>query len=196
MKYVSLDMEMTGLDSDTCDVLEFGAVIDDLEDVRPIEDLPTWHCYFLPPSDSDGCYKGQPYALSMHDQMFRRIANRDVGYNYYSPMKFGKHFRNFLDAHGFKAYRDKITINVAGKNFGSSDLQFLNKCTDLAKHVVIRHKLLDPAPLMMKIEDEVLPGLEECLERAGYAPNVSHTAVGDAIDVIKVLRYAFGLEIL
>lgn len=193
MRYVSLDLEMTGLDPETCDVLEFGAVIDDLEDIRPIDSLPSWHCYFLPPED--GCYRGQPTALAMHPQIFSRIANRTEGYNYYSPMKFGNQFKNFLDAHGFKANRDKITINVAGKNFGSCDLQFLNKKTDLSKHVQIRHKILDPGPLMMMVDDEVLPCLEECLERAGYLPEVSHTAVADALDVIKVIRYHFGFDI-
>lgn len=184
MKIISIDLEMTGLDPDTCDVLEFGAVIDEIGDYNiDICDLPTYHCYFV-----QSLYQGEPYALSMHPIIFRRIANREEGYNYVNPMKFGNGFKKFLIKNGFKPEHDRVTINVAGKNFGSCDLQFLNKKTDLAKHVKISHKILDPAVLYFEKGDDSLPSLEECLERAGEDGNVAHTALEDAIDVIKLIR--------
>jgi len=42
-KYVSLDIETTGLNPENCQVLEIGAVIDD--GTTPIEDCPTFQCY-------------------------------------------------------------------------------------------------------------------------------------------------------
>lgn len=186
MRYCSVDMESCGLIADEHSLLEFGAVIDDLQNPLPIEELPKFHCYFLP---VEGVYHGSPFALSMHPKIFRRIADREEGYNYYSPMKFGFAFKRFLIDNGYEAEHGRVTINAAGKNFGASDLQFFNKQTDLAKHVKIRHKILDPGPMFVTKDDEVLPGMEECLNRMGEEPVVAHTAVEDAIDVVKLVRY-------
>ena len=75
MKICSLDLEMTGLDIETCDILEFGCVLDDLSNQRPIEELPTFECYFSPVREG-GTYQGSPYALQMHPEIFRRIAEK------------------------------------------------------------------------------------------------------------------------
>jgi len=187
MKYCSIDLETCGLVTDRHSILEFGAVLDDLDNPLPIEELPRYHCYFL--SVNDGDYVGDPYALSMHPTILRRIAEREEGYNYYSPMKFGFSFKQFLLKHGYEAKHDRITINAAGKNFGAFDLQVLNKQTDLSKHVKIRHRLLDPGAMFVTLEDESVPGMEDCLERIGEEPNVAHTAIEDSIDVIKLIRF-------
>ena len=183
MRYVSIDIETTGLDPDTCDIIEFGAIVDDLTDIVPVETLPKFHCYFLKPT-----YSGEPFALSMHPHIFKRIANREDGWNYMSATKFGNAFKKFLVANGHEEKHDKVTITVAGKNFGAFDLQFLNKHTDLSKHVQIRHKILDPAILYIQKGDDVLPGLAECKIRAGLGGNVSHNALDDARDVVKLIR--------
>jgi len=188
MKYVSIDLEMTGLNPDTCDILEFGAVLDDLENPLPLDELPRFHCYFSPMHEG-GTFRGEPYALQMHPEIFKRIDERREPYTYLSPKKFGNNFKQFLLKNGYMVNRDKVTINVAGKNFGSSDLQFLNKQTDLDKHVKISHKILDPGMLYVEKDDTSLPALSNCLQRAGFDSNVSHTAIEDALDVIKLIRY-------
>jgi len=187
LKYVSIDIESCGLDTDKHSILEFGAVLDDLQNPLPIEELSKFHCYFLPVNDGD--FVGSPYALSMHPIILRRIAEREKGYRYYSPLKFGSFFKQFLLKNGYEAEHDRVYINVAGKNFGTFDLQVLNKQTDLSKHVKIRHRMLDPGAMFATKEDDTLPGLEECLNRIGEAPVVSHTAIEDAIDVVKLIRY-------
>ena len=179
-----MDTEGTGLDTDRSDIIEFGAVLDDLKFVKPIKSLPKFHCYFVLPE-----YRGEPFALSMHPIIFRRIADREPGYTYVNPMRFGYMFKKFLIDNGFESKNDKVTINVAGKNFGSYDLQMLNKHTDLSKHVKIRHKLLDPAILYLKGTDEVLPSLGECKERAGMPNSVAHNAIDDALDVVHLIRH-------
>ena len=183
MRYISVDIETTGLNHDTCDILEFGAVIDDLKCIQPIKSLPKYHCYFLLPN-----YIGEPYALSMHSVIFKRIAEKEKGFTYVNPMKFGYSFKQFLIKNGFESKSDRVTINVAGKNFGAFDLQFLNKKTDLNKHVKIRHKILDPAILYLKGSDIALPGMEDCKLRAGLSKEVAHNAIDDAIDVVKLIR--------
>ena len=136
MRIVSCDIETTGLSEDTCDILEFGAVLDDLRSHEPIECLPVFHCYFVLP-----IYRGEPFALSMHPTIFKRIAAREGKYNYISAGKLGYSFKMFLNEHGYKIEQDRVTINVAGKNFGIFDYHFLRDHTDLEKHVKIRHKI-------------------------------------------------------
>jgi len=196
MKYVSIDLEMTGLNPDTCDILEMGAVLDDLNDPKPLDELPRFHCYFLPTREG-GTFSGEPYALQMHPKIFLRIDKREEPYLYLSPKKMGYSFKQFLLSNGYgdDVYHSKVYINAAGKNFANCDLNFLNKQTDLEKHVHIRHTILDPGPMFVTKEDRSIPGLGTCLARAGFDANVAHTAVEDAVDVVKVIRYKFDIEV-
>ena len=41
MKYISIDIETTGLDRDLCQVLSIGAVIEDTNNIKPLEFEPT-----------------------------------------------------------------------------------------------------------------------------------------------------------
>jgi hypothetical protein len=199
MKYCSIDIETTDLATRNeitnqldGDIVEFGCVIDDLADPKPIEDLPTFHCYFTKDQ-----YTGRAFPLSMHKEIFERIAKREEGYNYYSAMNFGWHFSEFLKSNGYEQEASsgggkpkKIYLNVAGKNFGSFDLPYLEEKSDISKFVKIRHRMLDVGPMYMEIGDEAVPGLVECLDRAGIdGPTSYHTAVGDSIDVIKLIRH-------
>ena len=43
MKYISVDIETTGLDPETCQILSIGAVIEDTLNQLPFEDLPKFH---------------------------------------------------------------------------------------------------------------------------------------------------------
>jgi len=184
MKYVSIDIESTGLNHETCDILEFAAVLDDTQVGGPLTDLPTFHCYFL----SD-VYHGEPYALSMHPTIFRRIADREPPYTYVRPMKFGFMFKKFLMENGYPEESGLVYINIAGKNPGSLDIPFLRMKTDIDKHVRIRHKVLDPAILFFRDEDDQLPGLGECKARAEMVDiEVKHDALSDAMDVVELLR--------
>ena len=184
MRYISIDIESTGLDPLTCDIIEFGAVLDDLSNPQPLENLPRFHTYVC-----KDMYKGQPYALSMHPKIFRRIAEREAGYNYTYPNNLGKAFKDFLLQNGYEEEKGKIVrINVAGKNFAAFDLQFL-KQTNFTDSVRISSRILDPAILFFNKNDERLPGTDECLKRAGFEPNVAHTAIEDSLDVIKLIRY-------
>ena len=152
MKYISIDLETTGIDSETCDIVEFGAIIDDLENQLPLDQLPQFHAYVCKNN-----YSGEPFALSMHPTIFRRIATREQGYLYVSPEKLGQVFKEFLFKNGYKEEHDRISINVAGKNFASFDNLFLKKNVNFSKHVQIRARILDPSMLYMTIHDEKLP---------------------------------------
>ena len=40
----------------------------------------------------------------------------------------------------------------------------------------------------IKVTNRGTPSLDECLQRAGINKTVNHTAVGDALDVIRCLK--------
>jgi hypothetical protein len=82
-----------------------------------------------------------------------------------------------------------ITINVAGKNFGTFDKLFLQELPWWQKLIKTRQRVLDPAILMVDwVNDKSLPNLTQCKERAGISGIVTHNALEDAWDVIEVLR--------
>ena len=189
MKYVSIDIETTGLNPERDDLIEFGAVVDDLSNPDvPIEDLPTFHCYNIL-----DFYQGSAYALSMHPIIFRRIAEKDPAYHYCYNGKIAKVFYDFLDKQDlYKDDQNRLHVNCAGKNFASFDLQFINNKTDINKgKIKLRHRAIDPSVMFMFVDDESVPGTEECLRRAGLPINMTHTAVEDARDVIRLIRKAF-----
>ena len=189
MKYISIDLETTGLDPINNDIIEFGAVLDDLNNMLPLEQLPKFHAYICKEE-----YKGQPYALSMHPTIFRRIATKEEGYNYLYPNTLGKSFLNFLIQNGYELDEKngkqikRTVINVAGKNFGSFDLPFLNNKTNFSSSVKIRHRIIDPGILCLEKGDKAVPGTKLCLERIGITKEVAHTTIEDALDVIQIVR--------
>jgi oligoribonuclease (3'-5' exoribonuclease) len=187
MKYVSIDIETLGLDPDVCDVIEFGAVIEDLEDIKPIDTLPTCHCYVTMPND---VYRGNIHAMKVHAKgdMFEKISSRTPGYNYVPHDMLGEFFFNWLVAQGMtKGWPDKII--VGGKNFMGFDMRFLRRLPNFEDWVKFHHRAIDPAPMYMRADDKDVPSLQTCLERAGIQKSVSHTAVEDAIDVIRLIRH-------
>lgn len=189
MRYVSIDIECTGLDPMTCDIIEFGAVLDDLNERKPVKDLPTFHCYLVKDN-----YVGEPYALSMHPTIFKRIAERGLEenrrkYSYLSANSLGNAFKKFLFNNGYTSEHDKAIITAAGKNFSSFDLQFLKHKSDFLKHIDVRSGVLDPGILYLEGDDKFIPGLEKCKKRAGMEDShVYHDAISDARDVVELLR--------
>jgi oligoribonuclease (3'-5' exoribonuclease) len=204
--YVSIDIETLGLDPDSCDVVEFGAVID-VDGITAVEQLPTFHRYILPPKrkikGKDAfVFRGEPYAMWMHgkSEILKRIARKEEPYRYCIPKDLGREFCAWLVINGFehKEHTDKkkqenyisTKVVVAGKNFQGFDMRFLRRLKDFEKHVKFNHRVHDPAALYFdKAKDAAPPGLEDCLYRAGIEKSVEHTAVADAQDVIRVLRH-------
>jgi len=193
MKYISIDLETVGLDPENNDIIEFGAVLDDLNEPKPLKELPKFHAYICKNE-----YRGQPYALSMHATILRRIATREEGYTYLYPNTLGKAFLTFLLKNGYKCEEKKgkkiprTVINVGGKNFGTFDLQFLKNQTNFLSSVKIRSRILDPGILCLNKTDTVLPALSECLKRIGIDKEVAHNTIDDALDVIMIIRDRLG----
>jgi oligoribonuclease (3'-5' exoribonuclease) len=180
-KYFSIDLETTGLDPDNCQIIEFGTVCADTEHPEtPVEELPRFHTYIRAEF-----YSGEPYALSMHGEIFRRIATKEPPYQYLWVYELAEAFDNFAIRQGLR--RD-AKVTAAGKNFAAFDLAFLRfHCPELASR--ISHRSFDPAMLYYKpFVDAKIPDLKTCLERAGIFKPVAHTALEDAEDVIRCLN--------
>jgi len=181
-KYVSIDIETTGLNPENCQVLEIGAVIDD--GITPIEDCPTFQCYV-----DHGLILGEPYAVSMHPTILRRIATHEEGYMYLQPWEVAIRFHDFLKGNDLDPENEKVF--VAGKNYAGFDARFLRKLTNWDKHVRVHHRILDPAAMYWQpeVDGVELPDTKTCMERAGIASEVAHMAIEDARMVALLIRH-------
>ena len=179
MKYASIDIETLGLNPETCDVIEFGCVLDDLNERKPLDELPQFHAYITQPNN---LYKGEPYAMAMHSVILKRIANKEKGYQYIPSETLKYRFIEWLESHN-----QLITIIAAGKNFQSFDMRFL-RLLDFDGDL-IHHRTLDPGSMWFDPKiDKFLPNLQTCLTRTGVKKTVKHTAIDDAISVIQCIR--------
>jgi DNA polymerase III epsilon subunit-like protein len=194
-RYISIDIETLGLDPDCCDMIEFAAVIDDLK--SPIADLQRFHVYLLPPTRGIGkyWYQGDPSAMAMHADKLSRIANQEEGFEYIQPHVLGQRFMNWLGCRGYDVEKGHVKIDVAGKNFSGFDANFLNKWEQWRYHIRTHHRVIDPGSMYFDPRNDPRPpSLEDCLKRAGIEKTVTHSALDDAIDVIRVLRYKWGIS--
>jgi len=185
--YVSIDLETTGLDEDFCQILQFGAVIDDWH--TPVDKLPRFLRYVRPHDEINGqpYIYGQPYALAMNAEIISKLASNDPALDAEkcSEEKLGLHFAAWLQEHDI----DPLHVTASGKNFTSFDLQFLKQVHGFSEHVHFKHRSIDPAIFFWRPDtDAALPDTRTCLERAGLEERVAHTAVEDCIGVIQLVR--------
>lgn len=199
MKYISIDLETTGLDPENHQIIEFGAVLEDTNNIIPMEELPVYHAYVVPPKNQ---LTGDVYALNLNAGIIEKLKNRrdlENEYNFVRPDELADDFLFWLHKNGFelkvnyegtsREFKYSETLNVAGKNFNGFDRQFLERIPGFTKKIRMRHRVIDPAPLFTDWHnDSCLPSLDECKVKAGIDGVVTHLAVDDAKDVIELLR--------
>ena len=82
----------------------------------------------------------------------------------------------------------------AGKNVARFDLPFLESKVFGKNYFYSSSKFskrtIDPSVYFIEWSNEVLPSTELCLARAGIKSDVQHDALGDCINVIKLIRHA------
>jgi oligoribonuclease len=191
MKYVSIDLETTGLNVDTCQIIEFAAVLEDTATSHevPVGALPVFHKYIV-----YNTYAGDPYALFLNAVALHYISCRSEHPedDFTSPERLGKKFRDFIIDHNHcdMPTNDPVHVIPAGKNFGSFDFQFLRRLGEkFSNWVTFSHRVIDPAPLYWRpMADTRLPDMKTCMKRAGIEGTVAHTAVEDAQMVVRLLR--------
>jgi len=191
MIYLSINIETTGLNERNNQMLEFGAIIEDSNKLLSFEDAPKFRA-ILPYQE----LTGSPFALNMNKELIEIISK------YYSfvdktkqsefarenniihPENLPLAFFNFLDDNGLS----DLQIPVAGKNFEDFDKKFIDKIF-VVYETFYHRRFIDPTTSFIDFnKDKHSPSLLECKKRAGLSSVVSHTALGDAWDMIELLR--------
>lgn len=184
--YVSIDIETLGLDPKNHDLIEVGAVFDDLK--SPIEKLPRFQRYLIHP-----VYRGEPRAMVMNAKALERIASRDINYCFSTPSQIMDSLYRWIEEEAESRCIEYKEIIIAGKNFAKFDETFLSLLPGWDA-TVFHRRFLDPTCLYFNpLVDDYPPNLDACLKRAGMAKTVTHEATDDALDVIRVLRHKWGL---
>ena len=204
MKYISIDIETTGLDPERCDVLSIGAIIEDSANPLPYEECPKFHAAILRHE-----LNGSPRAITMNAKLIESIGSymepktettraeleASTGMTFWYPETVVQAFYQFLYENGIAEFSEipkngkPVTLNCAGKNFGTFDKNFLERVPRWKQCIRISQRILDPAILFVDWKEDIaLPNLNLCKERAGIKGLVTHNALEDAWDVIEVLR--------
>ena len=197
MRYVSIDIETTGLDPDIRQLLQLGMVIEDTEawpnanSMPPLDELPTFNAVVV-----RDVYHGEPYALSMHADIFKAVANvppQGVGLAGDFEVRgraamADNEGRVFLAAKMWLLhYLGAGPYVAAGKNLGNFDFRFLPKSFTSLFH----HRLIDAGSVAIGRDaawwgGKAPPSLRDLIGR-----EPAHDAVGDAQDVIRYLRTTY-----
>jgi hypothetical protein len=181
MKYVSLDLETTGIeDKRPENILMLSMVVEDTLDIQPLEKLSNFTCFIKQDN-----IQGETYALSMNSWILDIISGRSINLTeipVIQPELITWKINQFLDYY-FGIGNNKIIL--AGKNVGNFDYQFLP--SQIQKR--FSHAMIDPGPIFLDfLKDKKVPDLKTCKLRSGINTEVSHDAYKDALDTIAVLR--------
>lgn len=179
MKYVSVDVETTGLDPERDQLLQLAMVVEDTSNIQPIEELPAFCAYV-----KHERVQGDAFALAMNARHLDFISGR-VTPSPYPVLDFKQWLRGFVrEAHFFldKHIGADTKAVAAGKNFGSFDRNFLPPELRARFH----HRCIDPGSVFIDWDKATPPSLDTLLGRP-----VEHDALADARAVIEVLRRGY-----
>lgn len=115
MKYIAIDLETTGLDPENCQVLSIGAVIEDTNDIKPLDELPTFHGVIKRRNIS-----GETYAINLNRDLIQTMTNymesrveeektwieQTTGMNFYDENEIVEAFYYWLVQNGFADFND------------------------------------------------------------------------------------------
>src|SRR5690242_13485693 len=136
MRYVSIDIETTGLSHEEHQIIEFGAIIEDSTDPKSYEESKKYRRIVLA---RDGKYVFSAYAAMINAELIKTIAQIEKTGTSYFPSsdknltntalyvdELISDFKLWLSVNGFKENeRGVMEIIAAGKNFASFDRQFI-----------------------------------------------------------------------
>ena len=187
MIYYALDIETTGLDPETCQILSIAMVREDTEQAHKcaVDDLPWIHVGI-----SHRLIKGEPYALQMNAPLIKSLIP-ESGYQGLIWDRNGMHVHRTP----YSAVRQLLAwicddgrINVAGKNAAGFDIPFLASHGLHELTARFRHRVIDAGSAFVDWSAQTLPDLQTCKKIANVPGDVAHNALEDARDVIRVLR--------
>jgi oligoribonuclease len=192
MKYISLDLETTGVDHKKHQIIEIGAILEDTTKQLPYSEIPKFHCIVKP----EGDIIGTPFALNMNKRILEILAEPQKYANEYIICSLddaiGNLYSWYKENTEIVEYKSPLTVLFAGKNFGTFDKLFLEKSNYFNELFRIKRRVLDPSILYTDfIKDEDPPNTEECMKRAGLELINHHYALDDAWNIIQLLRLKY-----
>lgn len=218
MIYLSIDIETTGLDPEKHQILSIGVIVEDTNKKLPFEEIPKFHCAILRDEIVGGLFalnmnKDLLETINNYT-VCDEIGKKEIEFK--TRMMFVREddvvqeLFKFLFKHNVldkSLYTDENTefiegltyhvmnraepshITVAGKNFATFDKLFLEKLPRWKQVFKIRQRIIDPTILFTDWQnDESLPNLTTCKERAKTGGAVVHDSLLDAWDVIELMR--------
>lgn len=222
MKYLSIDIETTGLSPENHQILSIGVIVEDTNNKLPFEEVPKFHCAIVKEDITGGLF-----ALNLNrdliqtinswnvvDEKGKKQIEEDYGMLFCKEEEVVQHLFRFLyrnnilndslynfnvndrveriDGISYPPLSSSIVkshLNIAGKNFGTFDKLFLEKLPRWQQVFKVRQRIIDPTILFTDWKnDDQLPNLTTCKERAKTGGEVTHDAIDDAWDVIQLLR--------
>ena len=69
MKYISIDIETTGLDPENNDILSIGAIVEDSNNPLPFDQCPKFHVAIIREQ-----LTGSPFALNLNKELIESIS--------------------------------------------------------------------------------------------------------------------------
>ncbi len=222
MKYLSLDIETTGLSSENDQILSLGIIVEDTTKKLPFEEIPKFHVAIVRER-----IEGDLFAINLNKDLLQTIntwkgsdSEGKKAIEELSGMKFIREEEvstslfNFLFINGLLdeslynplsnnnvqiidghmipmiGLRTPVSyLNVAGKNVATFDKLFVEKLPRWKQFFKIRQRIIDPTVFFTNWnEDDQLPNLTTCKERAGTGSEVTHDAIDDAWDIVQLLR--------
>jgi oligoribonuclease len=179
MRYLSLDLETTGLDPDNCQVLQIGAVVEDtgVDPLPAVEELPAFEALI---NHKGAVLHGQLPAFAMNAELLKRIVDEHIDEPIFAEENLAwDELVSFAEEH---LGRDRWVI--AGKNVAGFDLRFapgffLERC---------HHRSIDAGSVALGAEPSfwnrgAVPALVDLIQL-----EKGHDAVADARDVVRCLR--------
>lgn len=183
MKYLSLDIEATGLDED-CLIIEFACIPFDAR-TKKIENDLSFHSYVKCPSFEELKPNLNPWVIDNNKQLIQLAHKKGL-----ELTDLKKRFENYLEQ-DVKDYFASEKITLFGKSLNAIDLPFLNR--DLGWEFMrkyFNHRQLDLSSLVyglidMKILD---PEMESGSSLMNFLQmgDVCHTALEDSINTAKM----------
>jgi oligoribonuclease (3'-5' exoribonuclease) len=173
--YLSIDIETTGLNPDTCQVLELGCVLNDFS--KPLMACRTFEMIINP-----GHIQGEPRGLAMNARLLEKIADGNGMTHPFAMKSFAQWMRDYVPSR----------VHPLGKNVAGFDIQFLQRLPEWpAGH--IHYRSLEVGTLYANVngilgQDELGAAVAKRLE----IPGEPHEALYDARVSLALARAAWG----
>lgn len=184
MKYLSFDLEATGLDQD-CLIIEFAAVPIDA-DKKLIDEKNSFHTYVQCPSFESIEASLNPWVRENNKELIIKAHSEGV------PLQqFKESLEKYLESPKVKEFFNNERIVLFGKSVNAIDLPFMTRDLGwewMRKH--FSHRVLDFSSFCYGMIDakKLEPGMESGSKLMDHLNmgEVAHTALADAVNTAKM----------